>query len=296
MAGKNRKSGGRYGGDGGSGDWDKLTPVQEALLREAGREVSIVSNGRSETTQMYEVLMRKLLQMAVNGGQHATSNAVYQIINAQRLEQQGIEKRVELGRRIKEHQQHLLNAARKRGDDLNTVLPHPDDIVIEEGVGYDIIGPFDEMELYRVKKNCDWRDTVIMQVALEERLGPLPPSPGRELQKDSADTTAMVVMHIVNDALPQRFRKSSLQIAMELMRYEGVTKRELLKRTHRKWASLGRPKPRGWRMPPIEKLQSAFDRIFPVLLALYREVKAGKLSEDAIASRLMLMIGPAPIG
>jgi hypothetical protein len=66
------------------------------------------------------------------------------------------------------------------------------------------------------------------------------------------DASALLMVHLLNSALPKRFQKSDLQSALDLMRYRGVTKQELLKRTHKKWAALGRSIPRGWRLPPLE--------------------------------------------
>ncbi len=291
-----RKHKGRRGGiaDGGS-DWDKLTPLQEALLKEAAREITITSNGRSDTVRMDEVVTRKMMQMAANGGQHSISNAVRQINLAQRLRQKKADEDVAFGHQFKTHQQHLLDGARKRGQDLDTVLPHPDDIVVEEGAGYDLIGPVDEAELRRVKRECARRDVAILQAALEERLGPLPPATGQEPSSHPAEASALLVVMVLNDALPQRFQKSNLQIAMELMQYSGVTKRELLKRTHQQWAALGKPKPRGWRVPPVETVISTLQRVLPAMVALYPEAKSGKLSVEAIAKKLQRLIGPEPI-
>lgn len=176
-------SGGRDGTGTRNIDWDKLTPLQEALLKEAAREISIVSNGHTQTARMDEIVTRKMMQMAANGGQHSISNAIYQINMAQRLNQQKIDEKVAFGHRYKSHQQHLLDEARKHGRDLDTVLPHPDDIVVEEGVGYELIGPIDETELRAVKRDCDMRDAAILQAALEERLGALPLRPTCNRQK-----------------------------------------------------------------------------------------------------------------
>ena len=60
-------------GDTGAMDQEKLTPLQEALLIEAGREITIVSNGQTQTLSMEEVLIRKLAQSAAAGGQHPAS-------------------------------------------------------------------------------------------------------------------------------------------------------------------------------------------------------------------------------
>ncbi|WP_161974326.1 hypothetical protein, partial [Rhizobium deserti] len=289
---------GRRGGAGNDGNdsRDKLTPLQEALLKEAAREVTISGNGRSDTVRMDEVVTRKMMQMAANGGQHSISNAIYQINMAQRLKQKNVDEEVALGQKFKAHQQHLLDEARKRGQDLDTVLPHPDDIVVEEGVGYELIGPVDETELRRVKRECDRRDAAILQAALEERLGPLSPEADKEPSSHPAEASALLVVQVLNEALPKRFQKSNLQIAMELMRYEGVTKRELLKRAHQQWAALGQSKPRGWRLPPVETVISTLQRVLPAMIALYPEAKSGKLSVEAIAIKLQRMIGPAPLG
>lgn len=295
MAIRKGKSSGRGGGDGGIGDWGKLTPLQQALLKEAAREISIVSNGGEQTVRMDEVVTRKMMQMAANGGQHSISNAIYQINMAQRLNQQRIDEEVALGHNIKARQQHLLNEAVKHGRDPNSVLPHPDDIHVEEGVGYALKGPIDETELRKVRRDCEMRDAAILQAALEDRLGPLASAHGKETLKQPADASALLVVHLLNCALPNRFQKSELQITMELMRYRGVTKRELLTLTHKKWATLGQPKPRGWRLPPLETALSTLDRILPAMGALYPDVKNERLSTEAIAFKLKRMIGSETI-
>lgn len=288
-----RRGGGRRDG---TDDWNKLTPLQEALLKEASREITIAVNGRPDKVRMDEVVTRKMLQLAANGGQHAISNAIYQINMAQRLKQKKADEEVAFGYKFQAHQQHLLDEAIKRGHDIEAVLPHPDDIVVEEGVGYAFIGPVDEADLRVVKRDCAMRDAAILQAALEARLGPKPPEAGKEPSNHPADASALLVVQVFNDALPMRFRKTDLQIAMDLMRYEGVTKRELLKRTHQQWAALGRSKPRGWRFPPVEIMISILQRFLPAMITLQPEVKTGKLSVEAIAIKLQRMIGSASTG
>lgn len=95
------------------------------------------------------------------------------------------------------------------------------------------------------------------------------------------------MVHILNDALPKRFQKSDVQIALELMRHQGTPKRELLKLAYRKWASVGRPRPRGWRLPPLQVLVRQLDGGVPILMAICQEIKSGTLpSERAIIMRL----------
>lgn len=287
----------RGGGEGSRDGVDQLTSLQEILLKEAARPVNIVADGRSQTISMEEVLMRKLLQVAANGGQHAISNAIYQINNAQRLRQQQIAEDVEFGLTFKARQQQRLAEVMARRGDPNTVLPHPDDIVVEVGVGYKIIGPFDDGELKRVLRDCEWRDAVILQAALEERLGPASADEPADVSSHPADATSLFMMQLLNQALPKRFQKTDGQIVWELSRYQGTSKRELLKLAHRKWRSLGRPKPRGWRTPRFERLLWLLENVLPAIKAIYPEVRDGKLVDvEAIAIRLQRLIGPAGSG
>lgn len=297
MAPKRGKGRGRGTSDGGNDGREKLTPLQEVLLKEAAREVTIVSDGLSQKVRMDEVVTRKLMQMAAKGGQHSISNAVYQINVAQRLNQQNIDDKVAFGHKYKAYQRHLLETALKHGADIDSALPHPDDIVVEEGIGYKVIGPIDDIELQAVRKDCDTRDAAILQAALEERLGPAGDGDQEGSPEESWNASPLLMVSIFNDNLPMRFQKSDIQIAMELMRYHAVSKRELLKRAHRKWTSLGRPKPRGWRMPPIQTVVAALERMMPVMMTVYPEVESGRLtSVPAIAARLQTVLNQQEAG
>ncbi|MTI03943.1 hypothetical protein E1180_00185, partial [Roseibium denhamense] len=107
-----------------------LTPLQQTLLDEADRKVTIVSEGEQQEVSIHQVVSRKLLQMAANGSVHALSNAVNEINIAQQLQQRKIEDNVEFGEKYKGVQQQLLDQALAKGEDPEIVLPHPDDIKV----------------------------------------------------------------------------------------------------------------------------------------------------------------------
>jgi hypothetical protein len=268
-----------------------LTPLQKILLDEAGRKVTITSEGHQEEVSVEQVVTRRLLQSAASGSVHALSNAVNEIILAQRITQQEIEADVEFARRVKAHQQMLLDKARKEGQDLNTVLPHPDDIEVIPGVGFKVHGPWDETELKVILSNCARRDLYILQAALEERLlGPEmvadEPSP-----KASKGGSAMLMALFFNHGLPDRFEKSNIEIIMDLSRLGRLTKRELLKATYAAWASLGRPKPRGWVTPPFHEARAKMELLADGCAELLRDSLDGKVTSDRdIAKRLASMM------
>ncbi|MEP3430459.1 MAG: hypothetical protein ABJN98_17365 [Roseibium sp.] len=82
-----------------------LTPMQLSLLKDADRKVTIVSEGQQQEVNIYELVSRKLLQMAAGGSIHALSNALNEINTAQQLQQRQIEGDVEFGQKYKDLRQ-----------------------------------------------------------------------------------------------------------------------------------------------------------------------------------------------
>jgi hypothetical protein len=268
-----------------------LTPLQKILLDEAGRKVTITSEGRQQEVSIEQVVTRKLLQVAASGSVHALSNAVNEIILAQRIMQQEIEKDIEFARRVKAHQKVLLDKARKEGLDLNTVLPHPDDIEIIPGVGYKVHGPWDEAELKIVLGNCARRDLYILQAALEERL--LGPEVDLETHKDGStdEGSALLLAQFLNQGLPERFAKSNLQITLDMFKLKRLTKRELLKSARAAWASFGHPKPRGWVTPSFNQTRAMLEVVTSGCAELLQDAYEGTVRTDRdIADRLQVLL------
>jgi hypothetical protein len=268
-----------------------LTPLQKSLLDEAGRKVTITSEGRQQELSIEQVVTRKLLQVAANGSVHALSNAVNEIILAQRIKQQTIEADVEFGHRLKAHQERLLDKARKEGLDLNTVLPHPDDIEIVPGVGYKVHGPWDEAELKIVLGNCARRDLYILQAALEERV--LGPEVDLETQTDGSagGGSALLLAQFFNQGLPERFAKSNLQLTLDLFKLRRLTKRELLKSARTAWASFGSPKPRGWVTPTFNETRAYLEVATDGCAELLQDAFEGKVRSDRdVANRMQILL------
>jgi hypothetical protein len=54
--------------------------------------------------------------------------------------------------------------------DAKLCVPHPDDIIVTDGVGWQLKGPFDESDLAIILKRCHERDLLLARGKLEERL------------------------------------------------------------------------------------------------------------------------------
>ncbi len=261
-----------------------LTPIQQALLEEADRQITILNEGRELKTTVGNVVIRKLLQTAANGSAHALGHSVKAITVAQQVRQNVIKEDVAFGLRFKEHQQRLLDEVIKRGGDPESVLPHPDDIVIIEGTGYQIDGPADAEQLLVLKDNCRRRNVLILQAILEERLARAPADGPADL---FSGATPLVLVQFLNEGLPARYRMSDTAIIVATERYRRLTKRELLKHVRKAWATLGQSRPRGWIMPPLGKTRRRIERLIPECMDLCADIRTGKVtSERKIVERI----------
>ncbi|MEJ8473725.1 hypothetical protein [Roseibium algae] len=132
---------------------------------------------------------------------------------------------------------------------------------------------------------------LILQAALEERIGGATPDPVCETTGEPfAGATALVLAHVMNTDLPERYTKSDVDLTRDLMRHGRMTKRELLKETHRAWASIQSTKPRGWVLPPYQQTLARLEQCMSLCVNLAHKMKDRKrTSEREIVAEIMKM-------
>ncbi|XYK81792.1 MAG: hypothetical protein ROO70_06145 [Labrenzia sp.] len=161
------------------------------------------------------------------------------------------------------------------------MLPHTYDIKVLPGKGYRITGPSDETELKTVRECCALRDVLILQSVLEERIAePVVVATIANREDPFAGALAMVVAYVINNSQPERFRKSDAILADDFRRHGRLTKRELLKETHRAWSAIGQPKPRGWMLPPHQQSLSKIEQYLSVCADILKLAHDGKLKSS----------------
>ncbi len=182
----------------------------------------------------------------------------------------------------------LLEHAQKAGKDPKFVFPQTDDIIVTEGVGWNIVGPVDQNELDLVLANCQRRDHMLMQAVLEERLA-------TKAEQHAGDTsieqrpgaTPWFMSHFMNDRTLLRFKMNTTDTIMLRRKYERMSKRELLKHACNAWRQQGDPKPRCWRMPALVDQMPRFKGLFGVIHDVFDCAKTGNpMSEGVIVERL----------
>ncbi|PRA80916.1 hypothetical protein CQ054_20835 [Ochrobactrum sp. MYb29] len=256
---------------------NRLMPLQRTLLEEAEREISIVSEGRRQDTTVGNVVLRKMLQTAASGSPHALGHAMRAIIAAQQLQSVEVDEDINFARRYKHQQEEHLARAIKEGHNIEEVLPHPDDIVIIEGEGYQITGPGCREELVIIKRSCAYRDILLLQAVLEDRILPVSQQKSEAgLEEEDSGQSALVLAQFFNMGLPDRYRQSQLDMVCCLQRYERLDKRELLKQTRQAWRWLGYDRPRGWTMRRWREMRGEFEMLLNEakgLASLFQAIK-----------------------
>lgn len=277
---------------GKNGENRELTQFQKSLLKEANRKITLRSDGHAQEVSLSEVVIRKLFQVATNGSPHALGHVLRNINDAQILNQMLIREEVEQGRRIKQRMQNRLDQAVREGADPVWVVPHPDDLVIDEEEGWSMKGPMDKEELKPIRRRVTMRDVFLLQSVIEERLSDVPqPGESDAPVEETAGSTSLVFAQLLNDNLLERFRLTPTGMVLETMRYQRLTKRELLKTTRLAWAAIGQPTPRGAILPPWCEAGPRIEHMMRVINDVLDQMRAGALiTERDIAAKLSEML------
>ena len=270
----------------------ELTRFQKSMLKEANRKITLRSDGHAEEATLSEAVIRRLFQVATNGSPHALGHVLRNLNDAQALKQALIREKMAEGERIKQRMQQRLDQAVLEGADPVWVVPHPDDILINEEEGWTMTGPVDVDELKPIRRRVTMRDVFLLQSVLDERLSDAPQLGESDVPvEETAGSTSQVLASLLNDNLPQRFKLTVTGFLFETMRYQRLTKRQLLKTTRLAWAAIGQPLPRGATLPPWCEAGPRMECLMRVINDVLGQMRAGTLtSERDIAERLSEML------
>ena len=182
-----------------------------------------------------DAVFRKQIATAPGGNAYAQKHVIERYDWAELERQQGISYEFEINSYHVETQRTAIADAQAKKQPPPAHLPHPDDVVLDPERGVRFVGPFTEEGRALIEENARVRDALIMQDALDWRLA------GKTDGINSLDQSggALVLAHILNDALPERYRLSENLMIIRPSRYTAWSKRRLLKEVHRGWRSLG---------------------------------------------------------
>lgn len=247
----------------------ELLSYEKTLISKVNEKHSVTSNGKTERLPLQEILIQKHIQTALTGSPHALNQITKAMLGAEKVSADRSAYEVQFGNRLFVYVQTKVQEAEDRGEDSKYIYPHPDDIIIDHDIGWDIQGVWNEETLKSVKQIETFCEVLLQQHFLEERLDWPPVVPCEMFPNDTPfNGSAFLLIQLIEQWLPKRFCMSDEQYLLKERSARRMTKRELLKLVHNEWKQIGLFLPRGFKTLAFK------DMYFQL------ELLAGKLFDD----------------
>ncbi|MFD2053582.1 DUF5681 domain-containing protein [Mesorhizobium calcicola] len=251
-------------------------PMLEAVLKGADKKVTMREGGKITEVPARAALVHSVYANALKGNARSQGLIGDWLQRADEVKAREIRESRDYWRTYQRVARELIAEAKAKGESEPIIVPHPDDIILDDESGARIIGPFDEESARKTRSTIDYRHAFILQAALDERLMP-------DLRHDdprSGPGAAYEVARMMNRSLPPRLRLSEAVMIYKVDLYSRHPQRWLLKEVYSTWRKLGKKFKRGQLFPSlgwaVEKLT--------LMLDLQAAAGDGHLEIDAIAN------------
>jgi hypothetical protein len=257
------------GNGNGDANTPKLLPSQKLLLDKAQASIKVKSDGQDKLITILEALIQKNVQMGLSGSSHAMGQIMRSIRVAEKAHAKQISQDVEQGHLIRQNYTLKLKNWVDAGNDPKLCVPHPDDIIIDEQTGWNASGPVDAEDLQSTLKQCALRDAVFANGVLDGRMASKAEwaAAGGDIKREP-DCTGKALALLIEDTLPERFRRSTPEWVVFETQLLAKTKRELLKHVHQSLLACGVTAKRGQRLPTMDYLEGGLDLISSSMKAI----------------------------
>lgn len=263
---------------------DPLTDLERALLAEGRRRVTVRDGGEPVEMSVNEIIARKTAETAAKGSPHAQRIWLNAIAEAVARENAIKEEDAAFWRAYQRYYRSEIAQARKKGEPAPELVPHPDDIVIDDRNNISIDGPVTEPEAQAYAYIVNQREALMRQHVLDERRAERGDGGSAKEQL----TGAFLMSSMANTVLPKRLQLDTSGMWQLYRRFQGQTQRELLKDNYRAWKRLGFPAKRDAMSPSLDMLR----QMMPALARIAGDLASSGGSErdvdEAIARVLQL--------
>ena len=250
-------------------------PMLQAIWDTAAKKVNKREGGKLAEIGARAALAQSILAEALKGNARAQGLMADMFRNVDEKRAREVQESIALWEAYKKTAALELSAARERGEPEPKLFPHPDDVIIDLQTGPRFVGPLDETEEKRLQGTIALRDLLIMQEVLEARMwtGPRAADP---LDRPGG---ALVIAFTLERAIPPRLRLSTSEMVRRQMRYDRMSKRELLKVLYGKWHSLGYKVKRGYTIGTSRKAVKTITFLQDLIQAAHEKI----IDVDAMA-------------
>jgi hypothetical protein len=239
-------------------DWS----ANAIVLKEGERLISVREGNEIRDMPVIEAVVRKQFGTALGGNAYAQKQAITGYRWAERERRQKIAEEVELYARYVKVTRAEIAEAKAKGKPIPEPFLHPDDIIVDPEQGVTFLCPLTEEGRALLEGNKRWRDVLIMQCMIDQRMAEN--SDGADVL-DCPGSAALAFAQLLNKSLPERHRLSDMRFVIRMDHYDTWSKRKLLKEVYRAWRALGVRVRRGQTFPPLRFTIRAIDEMIEYL-------------------------------
>lgn len=224
--------------------------TRDRFLSVTERSVTIREGDNLQKVPLVEAIMRAESVAALKGNTHAQRNFLEREARYRKDLSAEIREEHDLWRKYAATYEEKISALLKAGHSIPEGLPHPDDLVFEDGCHVMIRGG-DPLEAARDRDlRIRLRDAYMLQAEKDRRYfcsSATPPNDGPIFISE-------ILAERLNSSLPKRLQLDDFQLVLRMDRARSLKKRDLEQRLRRVWADLGFPNARNFVTPPVNSL------------------------------------------
>ena len=239
-----------------------MNELDEMVYRAGQTKVQIRRDGKSSEMTVAEAMVRKQHEAGLKGSVVAQKDVLQAFHRAAQHVAAEASLRQEQWGKIKQNHAARIAEAQAKGQSIDDILPHPDDILLGGSEGARIVGPMDLADAQIYRKYVRLRDVLYQQQLLDDALNGTPAS-----ERPSMGA-ALFLGVWMNEQLPPSLQETRLQTLRRWTSYLAMTKRDLLKACHRGYQSLGLDVRRGRRFPPLAPMMTYVDIVMELTAAI----------------------------
>ncbi|MEQ8397583.1 DUF5681 domain-containing protein [Thalassobaculum sp.] len=232
-------------------------PSDTFLEREAYRVVTLRENGQAIELPVMQAVLRSMAMDAIKGKRLSQKYLLEHVARAEELHlQEKLQTYLRLDT-LKRDGERLLADRQRKGLPAPDLLPHPDDIVLNPRTGQAYInGPAMPEDVAFYDHSVRLRDYCLLRAA-HARKG----HGRRSTEGNDNDRCAyMILAHLLDHALPLRFRWGEHDALRLILEYQSLSRRELELRIAAEHRQLETTKPRYEMLAPA--MESEVERLF----------------------------------
>lgn len=237
-------------------------PSDHIFEEEVYRPVTLRENGVPIELPALQAVRRSQVMSAIKGNRFAQKEVIE---HAEKIEQEKfqikINRYVEL-KKCKARGENTLTENGRMGALDTVLLPHPDDIVLDRATAEAYVdGPENQDDLRACEYSMEVRDHLFLCSAYTN----IKRKRSKEKIKEGSICRFMLMAHLLDHTLPQRFRCDDLEVIHEMMKFSCLHKKEMKQKIASEWKHLEATRPRSAKTRP--EVQRALDKCLKVLLS-----------------------------